>query len=70
VVTLVGAALAGILWPSHDPEEIEHVHPDLPPNHPHLREHEAGHHAHAFTIDDLHGRWPARQGSSPAPGRT
>lgn len=70
VVTLVGAALGGFLWPSHDPEEIAHAHPDLPPDHPHLREHEEGNHAHAFTINDLHRRWPAGQGSSPASGRT
>jgi H+ antiporter protein len=67
VVTLAGAALAGILWPAVDPEEIEHAHPDLPLDHPHLREHHGGRHAHAFTIDDLHRRWPtgyaAKQGS-------
>ncbi len=32
------------------------MHPDLPPDHPHL----AGksRHRHSFTIDDLHSRWP------------
>jgi H+ antiporter protein len=60
LVTLLGFALATRLWPAHDPDEVEHAHPDLPPDHPHLREHEEASHAHAFTIDDLHRRWPAR----------
>ena len=36
---------------------LPHVHPDLPPDHPHLAEH-GPHHAHAVVIDDLHRRWP------------
>ena len=64
LVTLLGFVLAALLWPAHDPEEIEHAHPDLPPDHPHLREHHGHGHAHAFTIDDLHRRWPGR----PTPG--
>jgi H+ antiporter protein len=70
LATLLGFVLAARLWPADDPEEIEHAHPDLPPDHPHLREHHGRAHAHAFTIDDLHRRWPAGQGSSPASGRT
>lgn len=62
LVTLVGFVLAARLWPTDDPAEIEHAHPDLPLDHPHLREHQGQRHAHAFTIDDLHPRWPARQG--------
>jgi H+ antiporter protein len=73
LVTLLGFVLAVRLWPAHDPEEIEHAHPELAPDHPHLREHHGGRHAHAFTIDDLHRRWPARQapgqGVSPVSGR-
>lgn len=43
-------------WPSHDPVEIAHEHPDLPPEHPHVQgEHR---HVHPFTIDDLHPSWP------------
>lgn len=61
LVTLLGFVLAVRLWPANDPEEIAHSHPDLPPDHPHLREHDSLGHAHAFTIDDLHQRWPARQ---------
>ena len=70
VVTLVGFVLAARLWPADDPEEIAHAHPDLPADHPHLREHRGHTHAHAFTIDDLHRRWPTRQDSSAASGRT
>lgn len=60
LVTLLGFLLAARLWPADDPEEIEHAHPDLPPDHPHLRQHHGRAHAHAVTIDDLHRRWPAR----------
>jgi Na+/melibiose symporter-like transporter len=74
LVTLLGFVLAARLWPADDPEEIEHVHPDLPSDHPHLRQHHGRAHAHAFTIDDLHRRWPAKQatgqGPSPVSGRT
>jgi hypothetical protein len=74
VVTLLGFVLAARLWPSDDPEEIAHGHPDLPPDHPHLREHRGVAHAHAFTIDDLHRRWPSGQAtgqdSAPVSGRT
>ena len=70
LVTLLGFVLAAWLWPADDPEEIEHAHPDLPPDHPHLRQHLGRAHAHAFTIDDLHRRWPTGQDSSPASGRT
>ena len=45
------------LWPSHDPVEIVHDHPDLAPDHPHMREHAVGN-RHALVIDGLHRRWP------------
>jgi len=59
VVAGVGAALATRSWPAIDPEVLGHVHPDLPPDHPHL----AGaprspRHAHVYVIDDLHAHWP------------
>jgi Na+/melibiose symporter-like transporter len=63
-LTLVGLALAARLWPAHDPDVITHNHPDLAPDHPHLRKghgHGCGKepvHAHAFVIDDLHQGWP------------
>ena len=59
---LGGLAALGLLgalfvWPTRDPESVEHDHSDLPGDHPHLLEHHAqqGRHAHAFVIDDLHG---------------
>ena len=57
-MTLAGSVLAGLLWPSDDPEVIAHAHPELPADHPHLWQHRASGHAHAFTIDDLHRHWP------------
>ena len=57
-VTAASFWTARLQWPGDDPVELEHEHPDLPPDHPHVRD---GHrHAHAFTIDDLHHSWPAR----------
>jgi H+ antiporter protein len=59
VITLIGFALAALVWPKHDPEILPHAHPDLSWDHPHLRENLGhGRHAHAFVIDDLHPRWP------------
>lgn len=60
-ITLLGAGLAARLWPAADAEEIEHDHPELNADHPHLREHrDRGRHAHAFVIDDLHRGWATR----------
>lgn len=61
---LLGAlALIGLVaglwkWPVTDPEAVEHVHADLPPDHPHLAEHSTGSHRHPYVIDDLHMQWP------------
>jgi MFS family permease len=54
----LGVVLALRLWPAGETGEILHAHPDLPPDHPHLREHGAAGHLHAVVIDDLHHRWP------------
>jgi len=60
VLTLLGAGLAAVVWPAHDPEVLPHAHPELSPDHPHLREsHAPERHAHAFVIDELHRQWPA-----------
>ncbi|GAA2771978.1 MFS transporter [Streptomyces showdoensis] len=59
VIALVGTLVAVRLWPREDPAELEHAHPELPRDHPHL----AGvgqTHSHDFHIDVLHRRWPAR----------
>lgn len=57
----VGIISALMVWPRHDPEIVEHKHPDLPDDHPHLQSgaHGESAHAHEFFIDDLHVRWPS-----------
>lgn len=54
--------LAAFLWPADYPDAIEHVHADLPPDHPHVADavQAAGglRHAHAFVIDSHHQDWP------------
>ena len=52
----LGSLGAWLFWPSEDPEAISHDHSDLPPDHPHLREHGIDH-VHPYVIDDLHPRW-------------
>jgi H+ antiporter protein len=54
----LGVVLALRLWPAVEAAEVPHVHPDLPADHPHLRDHGADLHRHALVIDDLHHRWP------------
>jgi len=51
----VGAMIAQRVWPAHDPESIAHSHPELPVDHPHLKDHGAG--DHPYIIDDLHPNW-------------
>ncbi len=64
LLALVAAAgtLAGfLLWPAGNREVLEHRHPDLEPDHPHLETGErisAHRHAHSYVIDDLHFMWP------------
>ncbi|MGG5891184.1 MFS transporter [Falsiroseomonas sp. HC035] len=66
VLAMAGLGAALELWPRHDPEEIAHHHPDLPPDHPHRASGDGSlpagpggfQHRHAFVIDDLHGQWP------------
>ena len=63
-LTVLGVLLAVALWPSDDPEVLEHIHRDLTPEHPHVRDAvKTGRgfkHAHAFVIDDFHRSWPVR----------
>ncbi|MEX0745598.1 MAG: MFS transporter [Phycisphaeraceae bacterium] len=63
-LTVLGVLLALALWPADDPEVLEHIHRDLGPEHPHVRDAvDSGRglkHAHAFVIDDFHRSWPAR----------
>jgi MFS family permease len=58
VLAIAGAVTAVAVWHGDD-APIAHVHPELPAEHPHLREHGMGAaHRHALRIDDLHTRWP------------
>ena len=58
LIGLVGVGLALVLWPVSDSSDITHDHPDLPSDHPHLREHaDRGEHRHPFIVDDLHRDW-------------
>ena len=61
LLPIAGLALAIALrvWPAGDPDEIEHEHPGLEADHPHLAG--AGRrHRHAFVIDRDHQAWPTR----------
>ena len=59
-IGLVGCLLALRAWPADDTQVVEHEHPDLPEDHPHLRDHPAqgARHRHVFVIDDEHRAWP------------
>lgn len=61
LATLAALAIAGAIdvWPSEDREAIEHIHDDLPVEHPHLGGGSARH-SHEFVVDDLHATWPAK----------
>ena len=59
ILSLCGFILALSMWPASDNERLAHSHPDLPADHPHLREgHKAGEPVHPFVIDDIHTHWP------------
>ncbi len=72
-VCLAAAAAAAAVWPARDPSRLEHVHPDLPPGHPHLADaHPAAdgwRHGHHYVIDRHHHRWPAAGLTGPSRGR-
>jgi len=61
---LAGAATVAIgiglaVWPSDDPEVVEHRHDNLPAGHPHIAEAGPKHrHVHPYVIDDMHLAWP------------
>lgn len=61
VITVLAAAgiLAALrLWPSEDPETLEHTHDNLPPDHPHLQG--TRKHTHSFVVDENHPRWASQ----------
>ncbi|GGR82488.1 MFS transporter [Streptomyces nojiriensis] len=68
-VALGAATAAAVIWPARDPYRLEHVHPDLPPGHPHLADARPAtggwRHGHHYVIDRHHHRWPGK-----TPGRS
>ena len=60
LMALAGVIVARAVWPAGLAQEIVHEHPDLPPDHPHLRAHGGRRHAHVFVIDDEHRVWPTQ----------
>lgn len=62
-LTAVAVTSALWLWPTHDPETVVHLHADLDPDDPHVRDAERTpegfRHAHTFIIDAKHRRWSA-----------
>lgn len=62
VVALAATVAATALWPARDPSQIEHVHPELPPDHPHLADARpvrgGWRHDHHYVIDRYHHHWP------------
>ncbi|MFD8756088.1 MFS transporter [Kitasatospora sp. NPDC059577] len=66
-VALAAATGAAALWPARDPEELEHLHTDLPAGHPHLADAHATaggawRHDHHYVIDRHHHTWPRPAG--------
>lgn len=58
-IAAIGVMIAFAVWPSIDPIDIDHDHPELPRDHPHLiGQSPQGRHRHAYVIDENHLRWP------------
>ncbi len=53
-----GGLVALRLWPTEDPDILEHTHENLTLDHPHL--HGKRRHAHPFVVDDDHPRWASQ----------
>jgi len=62
VLASFGVLIALKLWPSTDSTILVHEHPELPADHPHIRDASGKRHAHTFVIDSLHASWPAERG--------
>lgn len=58
--------IAVTVWPSRDPDVIEHEHPELPAGHAHTQgaivTGDGVRHAHPFVVDDHHPHWPSMGG--------
>jgi MFS family permease len=59
-LAVLGLLAAAWLWPADLPDAPRHEHPDLPPDHPHLRAHGGRRHVHPVVIDDEHRVWPTQ----------
>ncbi len=57
-LSATGFACAALFWRGDDPGALEHVHDDLPPDHPHLRDDQAPGYRHRFVIDKLNTHGP------------
>ncbi|MCH8239383.1 MAG: MFS transporter [Proteobacteria bacterium] len=64
-ITAAGAAGGLLVWPASDPQTMNHLHDDLPSDHPHIEGAtltKSGYrHAHVFVIDKQHPRWPSER---------
>lgn len=60
VLAAVAIGIGSVIWPTDDPEIVEHSHDELPSDHPHLIEAGQNRHSHTFVIDDLHAVWPMK----------
>jgi len=58
LIAAMGLVSAIRIWPASVSETLPHEHPDLSPDHPHLREYGITGHCHTMVIDDLHRNWP------------
>lgn len=61
-IVALGFVLALLLWPAEDQAALTHIHKNLPPNHPHLKDAHAVEdgfeHKHDYVIDYNHRTWP------------
>ena len=61
---MIGVIAAMAVWPAADPDIVDHVHDNLPKDHPHLRDavlrDGVWRHRHVFVIDDEHRVWPTQ----------
>lgn len=61
-IAAVAVQAAMLLWPSNDPDELEHTHAFLKDDDPHLAGAAGGpgsfRHTHTFVIDSNHPEWP------------
>ncbi|WP_051967217.1 MFS transporter [Kitasatospora mediocidica] len=71
-IALLATVTATTIWPAHDPARLDHLHADLPTDHPHLTDaHPTAtgggrQHGHHYVIDRHHPRWPAPQAGTDA----